>query len=190
MLVKLIESSPDTPKGSVSKDLNLSKMWLFHKLKELDMDNFDNVYILGSWYGSIAYFLMSSSIKFNHCYCIDIDPEKVAHTMHYLKRMKMLDQFTPVKADVNKVKFEGDRMLIINTSTNDIEGLDWHRHIEPGTACVFQGKNKQDFDSNGIDTVKKFDAAYPLSETLYLGHLPLDDVHGEPYLRFMKIGLK
>lgn len=189
MLVKLIESSPDTPEGSISKDLNLSKMWIFHKLKELDMDNFDNVYILGSWYGSISFFLMASSVKFKHCYCIDIDSEKVEQSMHYLKRMKMLDQFTPVKADANKIKFTGDRALIINTSTNDIEGTNWLKHIEPGTACVFQGKDHQEF-SNGIDTLQKFDRAYPLSKTEFIGHLALDDTHGDPYLRFMKIGYK
>ncbi len=190
MLVKLIESSPDTPKGSVSTDLNLSKMWIFRKLKELDMDNFDNVYVLGSWYGSISYFLMASSVKFKHCYCIDIDPEKIAHTMHYFKRMKMLDQFTPVKADANKIKFSGEKVLVINTSTNDIDGMGWFRNIEPGTACVFQGKNNQEFNSNGIDTLQKFDRAYPLSKTEFIGHLALDDTHGDPYLRFMKIGYK
>lgn len=189
MLLKLIESSPDTPEGSISNDVNLTRMWLFHKLKELDMDNFDNVYILGSWYGAISYFLMASSVKFNHCYCVELEHEKVEQTLHYLKRMKMLNQFTPVKADANKIKFNGDRILIINASTNNIEGLDWYHHIATGTACVFQGKDHQEF-SNGIDTLQKFDRAYPLSKTEFIGHLALDDTHGDPYLQFMKIGYK
>lgn len=190
MNIKLLDSSPDTPEGSITKDLNLSKMWLFKQLESLDLTSFDNVYVLGSWYGSIGLFLLDSSLNFDKCWCIDIDHEKVEFNMHYLKRMKMLNKIMPVKADVNKVKYQGDKMLIINTSTNDIEGMGWYRHIPNGTVCVFQGKDHQELNNNGIDTLKKFNIAYPLSETLFLGHLPLDDVHGDPYLRFMKIGIK
>lgn len=190
MNIKVIENSPDTPKGSVTKDLNLSKMWLFKKLESLKLTEFDNIYVLGSWYGSLSLFLIESSLKFKTCYCIEIDREKVEYTRHYLKRMQLLGKIQSVLADANEIEYKGEQVLVINTSTNDIDEMVWYDNIKPGTLCVFQGRDHQAFGGNGIDTLKKFNQSYTLSETLFLGHLPLDDVHGDPYLRFMKIGYK
>lgn len=184
------ESSPDTPRGSVSHDLNLSKLWLFNHLTKLDLDPFDNVYILGSWYGSMGLFLLSSKINFEQAYNIDINREKTQYVAHIMKRLKMNDKIHSVTQDCNDVEFKGDRVLVINTSTNDIEGRDWLEHIPRGAVVALQGKNQQEFDDNGVDTLDKFNRAYPLSETLFVGHLTLEDVKGEPYQRFMKIGRK
>ena len=187
--MSIYESSPDTIKGSFSDDLVLSKFWLCKQLIELDLVKFDTIYILGSWYANMSLFLVDRHFEFDHCYNIDWDREKTAQASHILKRMQLSDKIRAVQADVNSVKFTGDRILVINTSTNDISGRDWLDHIPSGAVVALQGKDHQE-DSNGIDTYDKFVRAYPLAKTLFEGFLTLEDVRGDPYQRFMKIGRK
>ena len=92
------------------------------------------------------------------------------------------------QADANQVDYKGDQILVINTSTNDIEGRDWLNNIPRGSIVVLQGRDHQEL-SNGIETIDSFDRAYPLSETLYLGSIVVEDHEGYNYLRFMKIGV-
>lgn len=185
----LAEYSPDTPQGSRSHDLNLSKLWLCRELNRLDLNRFDTVYILGSWYGSMGIFLVTQHIEFDHCYCIDWNREKTEYTAHYLKRMHLGNRITAIRADANDVQYQGERILVINTSTNDIEGFDWFTNIPGGTIVAFQGRDHQ-ADSNGIETLEKFNRVYSLSETLLLDHLVLTGVDDDIYTRFMKIGIK
>jgi hypothetical protein len=184
----LNESSPDTPLGSISPDLNLSKLWLCNMLKKFELTKFDNIYILGSWYGSMGLFLLTKGIEFDDAYNIDWDHEKTTNVMHMLKRMKLNDCIHAVRADANDIEYKGD-CLVINTSTNDIEGRDWFDNIPSDTPVVLQGKSDQE-KSNGEDTMEKFNRAYPLSQTLLLDFLTVEDVKGNPYSRFMKIGYK
>lgn len=183
------ESSPDTLRGSFSKDLVLSKLWVCKELVNLDLVKFDTIYILGSWYANMSLFLVDRYFDFDHCYNIDWDREKTEQASHILKCMQLSDKIHTVRADANSVKFTGDRILVINTSTNDISGRDWLDHIPKGAVVVLQGKNHQE-DSNGIDTYDKFIRAYPLTKTEFTGFITLDDVRGDPYQRFMKIGIK
>lgn len=184
----LKEYSPDTPQGSITPDLNKCKLWLCRKLHELDLVKFDNIYVLGSWYGSMGLFLVNKHIKFNSLYNIDWDTEKTEYAAHVIKRMKF-NNIHSVRADANEVEFVGDPILVINTSTNDIEGLDWLDNIPAGSLVALQGRDHQG-DSNGIETIERFDRAYRLSRTLYLGTIVVKDYEGYPYLRFMKIGIK
>lgn len=185
----LKEFSPDTPSGSRSDDLNLSKLWLCRELKRLELDQFDTVYILGSWFGSMTMFLLSSHIEFDHCYCIDWNSEKTAYTAHVLKRMKLNDKIHAIRQDANTVEYQGDRILVINTSTNDIQGRDWLRNIPSGSVVALQGRDHQLF-TNGIETLKAFDREYQLANQLFLDYITLTGVDEDVYTRFMKIGIK
>jgi hypothetical protein len=84
---KINEDSPDTPAGSRTKDLNLGKLWLLTELKRLGMDEFDTVYVLGSWYGSMAPYLLDKHLTFNTAYLIDIDPKNTEYAQKLLKKM-------------------------------------------------------------------------------------------------------
>ena len=183
------ESSPDTPKGSLTPDLNKSKLWLCKVLHRFELEVFDRVYVLGAWYGTMGLWLLSQKIKFDKLYNVDWDREKTEYIDHEMKRAQLYGKIQAVRADANQVKYEGDRILVINTSTNDIRGLDWLRNIPAGSVVALQGRDHQE-DSNGIETIESFDLAYPLRETLYLGSIVVEDYEGYNYLRFMKIGIK
>lgn len=182
-------SSPDTPQGSISPDLNLSKLWLCNVLRKLDLVSFDNVYILGSWYGSMGLFLISKHIQFSDIYNIDISNQKTQTVAHMLKRMHLNNHIHAVCMDANELQYHGHRILVINTSTNDIAGVEWFDTIPSGSCIVLQGKDHQD-NSNGIETLSAFDFEYPMDRELFLSKLLLRDMQGNNYHRFMKIGIK
>ena len=185
----LKESSPDTPQGSFTDDLNKSKVWICRVLDRLELTQFDSVYVLGSWYGSMSLWLLHFDIEFDHLYAVDWDREKTEYVKHVIKRAHLSDRISAIRADANKVNYQGNRILVINTSTNDIEGREWLNNIPRGSIVVLQGRDHQEL-SNGIETIDSFDRAYPLSETLYLGSIVVEDHEGYNYLRFMKIGVK
>lgn len=183
----IYEDSPDTPVGSQSKDLNLGKLYLCRCLKRLGLDQFDNVYALGSWYGSIAQYMLNKNIVFNQLFLIDIDPN---HT-NYVKNNAVSDSIIPVTQDCNKTVFEPGNTLIINTSTNDIQGEDWFDHIPPGSIVALQGRDQQwDNQENLYQTIESFDSAFPLTETYCLSEIPLVCWEGTEYNRFTKVGRK
>jgi hypothetical protein len=80
LAIELFENSPDTPQGSRTEDLNLGKLWLLTTLNRLDLTEFDNVYVLGSWYGSFGPYLLYKKLKFDTAYLIDIDPKNTEWT--------------------------------------------------------------------------------------------------------------
>ena len=182
------ESSPDTPKGSLTPDLNKSKLWLCRVLDRLGLESFDNVYVLGSWYGSMGLWLLQQEFKFDRLYNVDWNREKSEYVDHLMKRAQLYGKIQAICADANNVKYEGDRILVINTSTNDIEGLDWLSNIPAGSVVALQGRDHQE-DSNGVESIEIFDRKYRLRETLYLGSIVVEDYEGYNYLRFMKIGI-
>jgi hypothetical protein len=183
----LFESSPDTPAGSRSQDLNLGKLWLCRTLKRLGHDDFDNVYVLGSWYGSMAQYILERNIACNKLFLIDIDPENT----QYAQENALSDKVVPVTQDCNTVAFEDDDSLVINTSTNDIKGSTWFDNIPNGTIVALQGRDQQRGNKENLyQTLSVFDEAYPLVETYCLKQMPLECMEGTQYNRFMKIGLK
>ena len=182
------EDSPDTPAGSQSQDLNLGKLWLCRCLKRLGLDKFKRAYALGSWYGSIAQYILDSNIATKSIVLIDIDPKNT----DYVNKNRLNERVHAITADCNKVQLDGGKnVLILNTSTNDMLNEGWFDNIKPGTIVALQGRDQQwDNKENLYQTLEAFDSAFPMSETLLLDQIPLVCAEGQSYNRFMKIGRK
>ena len=187
---KINEDSPDTPAGSRTKDLNLGKLWLLTELKRLGMDKFDTVYVLGSWYGSIAPYLLDKHIKFDTAYLIDIDPKNTEYVQKLVKEQGFSDRIIAVTQDCNTTDFKGDRILVINTSCNDIENQGWFEHIPQGAVVALEGRDNQpDNATNTTQDLDTFHAEYALEETYVLDKIRLKG-YDDTYNRFLKIGVK
>lgn len=187
----LTENSPDTPSGSRTRDLNLGKLWLLTELNRLGLDDFDRVYVLGSWYGSMGPYLLYKRIRFNYAYLVDIDPKNTRWVKAFNLLSGLDDKIIAVAQDCCKTKFIGDRILIINTSTNDIPTKGWLENVPLGSVVAIQGRDGQpDNPDNHYQTLELFDRAYPLSKTLVLDQIKLVGADGLTYNRFMKIGLR
>ena len=187
---KINEDSPDTPQGSRTKDLNLGKLWLLTELKRLGMDKFDTVYVLGSWYGSMGPYLLDKHIKFDTAYLVDIDPKNTEYVQKLVKEQGFSDRIIPITQDCNTTDFKGDRILVINTSCNDVENTGWFEHVPPGAVVALEGRDNQpDNATNTTQDLDTFHAEYALQETYVLDKIQLKG-YDDTYNRFLKIGTK
>jgi hypothetical protein len=180
----LTEASPLTAHGSISPDLLVGKGWLCAVLKELGFDQFDSIYILGSWYGNMSYILNICGIKANQIINVDINQDYLNFSK---KLLSQFDNIVSMHQDANKLDYRrlGKQGLVINTSTSEMKDNTWLENIPQGTLVALQGRKTL----RTRLTLKEFDRNYPLSKTLYLDQLSLKDPEVE-YERFMKIGIK
>jgi len=180
----LYEFSPDTFQGSITKDLLYSKLWVCKELKNLGQTDFDTIYILGSWYGIMAYTLHRCGIKADTVINVDINKKHLQFSQALLKN---LDNIFPMLKDANNLDYRqiGRQGLVINTSSNEIDNQGWLEHIPLGTMVAIEGRN----DVDSVDSLKEFDQEFPLAKTLYLGKKNLADPKVK-YTRFLKIGVK
>lgn len=181
------EASPDTPAGSVTKDLIISKLWLCQKLKDLELTVFDQIYILGSWYGAFALMLKELPFEYHEIICVDSSPEKHQYLSKVIEKNK-ISRVSSRCENAEDIKYPNSNILVINTSTNDMKGSKWLSVVPRGSIVAMQGRDKQEH-SNNVETLKKFDQVYPLSNQLYLNQISIVGVDGVKYQRFMKIGV-
>jgi len=190
LTLELFEDSPDTPAGSRTADLNLGKLWLLTELNRLGMDEFDTVYVLGSWYGSMGPYLLDKKIKFRTAYLIDIDPKNTKWVQQMTKKLDINDRVIAVTQDCNQIDFKGDRILVINTSCNDVANEGWFDNIPQGTVVALEGRDSQpDNATNTTQDLPSFHAEYALEETYVLDKIQLKG-YDDSYNRFLKIGVK
>ena len=190
LAIELFEDSPDTPAGSRSQDLNLGKLWLLTELKRLGLDSFDTVYVLGSWYGSMGPYLLDKHLSFDTAYLIDIDPKNTEYVQRLVKKQGINDRIIPVTQDCNQTDYKGDRILVINTSCNDIENTGWFDNIPRGATVALEGRDNQPNNpTNTTQTLDSFHAEYALEETYVLDKIRLKG-YDDSYNRFLKIGTK
>ena len=185
----LYESSPGTFQGSNTPDLIKSKEWLCEILAGLDLDisEFSTIYILGSWYGNIALVLKEMEIPFKKIINVDLDKDVLAKSEQLLKGAG-INNIESMNKDANTLDYRQVTAdsLVINTSTQDIEGDDWFTRIPQGVLVALQGR---DAVKDPFKDLNEFDKTFPMSTTLFLGKKKLEDPDTD-YLRFMKIGIK
>jgi len=169
-----------------------SKLWLCQELENL-FDKIDNIWIYGGWYATTAFLLRSrNNIKIKKIYSYDIDPEceKVADMINenWVSKEWQFKSFTKDCNELTPNKNEVD--LIINTSTEHFEQLDWWNNIPKGMMVAIQGNNMP-HDDHHIHTnnISEFLKTYPLSKVYFKGELNFQyPTWG--FTRFMIIGVK
>jgi hypothetical protein len=167
-----------------------SKIWLCEELENINwQSNVTQIY--GGWYGILAFLLLSRQrYKVEKIQSFDVDPscESIADLINenWVWQNWKFKAFTK---DCNSIVDSfGD--VIINTSTEHFDSLDWFDRIPKGTRLVLQGNNmKHDDHVVHTETLQDFITRYPLSEVNYQGSL--DFVYPSwNFTRFMTIGKK
>jgi hypothetical protein len=180
------EASPDTLEGSFTPDLQYSKLWLLDEvqkiLKKAKVKQLDTIYNLGSWYSNMGLFLVANKLGFDKLINVDIDKDTLSTGEKLLDKLGISDKVEHMNKDVNTLDYRSATApsLVINTSTNDIDGDDWLKNIPKGTLVALQGRH---------GTLIEFDKKYPLRKTYFLDEVELEDPETD-YERFMKIGVK
>ena len=167
-----------------------SKLWLCQELESIGWySKLTRIY--GGWYGVLGFLLLSrQNFRVDRIESYDLDPtcESIADMINENWVIKEW-QFKAHTGDCNQI-LPGNPDLIINTSTEHFETMDWFNNIPNGTRVILQGNNMPHNDHVVHSaTIADFVAHYPLSEIMYQGELRF--VYPEwNFTRYMIIGVK
>lgn len=167
-----------------------SKLWLCEELEKL-YNNIDHIAIYGGWYGITAFLLRSrNNIQIKKIRSYDIDPmcEPIADLIN--ENWKWQDwQFKAFTTDCNIVSLE-PADLIINTSCEHFESLEWFNRIPAGTHVVLQGAD-MDHDDHvyKFENLTDFVNTFPLNTIEFMGSKTFNYPDWN-FTRFMLIGVK
>lgn len=169
-----------------------SKLWLCNELEQL-FDTIDTVWIYGGWYGLTSLLLRTrDKIKIKKIYSFDIDPEveKIADTINENWVIKDW-QFKAFTKDCNSLQpTEQTPDLIINTSTEHFESMEWWENIPKGKVVALQGNNMQHTDHViHFSSLKSFINQFKVSKILYQGQLDFSYPTWK-FTRYMLIAVK
>jgi hypothetical protein len=191
-LTPLAEVNSNTLTGSDSANLNLERFWAIATLAQIK-NQFDTIYILGSWYGNVALllFMLDQYISFDRIVNVDINGRSLQQGQQRLAQLGLDDKIQNMRRDANDLDYRqlGPDGLVVNLSCHNIDGSEWLAHIPSGTWTVLQARNRDPGAANQFDSLEAFDSAYPLSRTAYQGALDLTDPDGA-YEQYMKIGTR
>jgi pimeloyl-ACP methyl ester carboxylesterase len=191
---QITEDSPLTVEGSFTKDLLISKLWLWEELsdvlRELGIDHVNAVYVLGSWTGGVGMVLAAKHFDTDTIINVDRDPNWIKASKDIANRMGFADLTQHMVSDANQIDYRQAQSpsVVINTSTNNIPGNQWFDNIPKGTIVVLQGRDVAD-SSNSRGSLDNFVSDYPMQKVLFQGQLPLQDPE-TAYHRYMVIGIR
>ena len=193
MRVKQItEASPLTVEGSFTRDLLISKLWLWEELsavlQNLDINHVNAVYVLGSWTGGVGMVLAAKHFPTNTIINVDLDPDWIAVSRRIARDMGFAEFTQHMIQDVNQIDYRQATppSVVINTSVNNMSSRDWFDHIPRGTIVVLQGRDAAD-DLQVWPSLADFEQDWPLRRVWFRGELPLRDPE-TAYRRYMIIG--
>jgi len=135
--------------------------------------------------------LLHKHVMFDTAYLIDNKPKNTDFVQRTVKKLGINDIIIPVTQDCNTTDYKGKDILVINTSTNDMQNDGWLDNIPAGSVVAIQGRDSQPSNPDNTEqTLEAFDKEYTLTETLLLDSMQLTGIEEDTYLRFMKIGIK
>lgn len=182
------EESPDTMQGSFTKDLVISKIWLAKTLKKILGDKCARtIYLLGSWYGNLAYILDLEKIIFDKIVLVDKDQHALGVSEKGLRKKFESGKLVFLNVDAKDMIYD-DIGIVINTSINDMP-IDWYRKVPDGMPVIIQGRDNLGTVDTMIADMEQFDDMFPMNNVNYLGKKELHDPEKQ-YTRYMKIGVK
>jgi len=167
-----------------------SKLWLCEELEKLNW-NSELTYIYGGWYGITAFLLLSrGNFQVNRIQSFDADPSCEAVADMINENWVWQDwKFKAFTQDCDKC-VKGNPDLIINTSTEHFETMDWFNNISAGTRVILQGNNMLHEDHTVHSAnLEEFKKLYPLTVYNFEGAKTFDYPDWS-FTRFMIIGEK
>jgi hypothetical protein len=167
-----------------------SKLWLCEELEDLGWSS-NTTHIYGGWYGITAFLLLSrGKFTVNHIKSFDADIEcEAVADMINANWIYQGWKFKAYTQDCDNL-IDPARDLVINTSTEHFDSMNWFHNISAGTRVILQGNNMPHDDhvvhSNSLSS---FVNHYPLSEYNYSGSKTFKyETWG--FTRYMVIGTK
>lgn len=167
-----------------------SKIWLCEQLEKTNWES-DTTWIYGGWHGMMGFLLLSRGrFPVDHIRSFDKDPdcERIANAIceNWVWKDWTFKAFT---ANCDELRPNGVD-LIINTSTEHFETMDWWKNIPNGMRVAIQGNNmRHEEDTNIVESLEEFKKLYPMIHTVYEGQLDFNYPDWS-FSRYMLIGVK
>lgn len=182
----LQEASPNTLEGSFTPDLVASKRWLTQELKQhLEDNHAGTVYVPGSWYGNMGLFLSESLVGFDRLILIELEQHLLDASRDLLDLLDHAGKLECVLKPAEAVQYVAP-CTVINCACNEM-GPGFLSKLPEGTLVALQGRSHTTESEHVTATLEEFDLQFPVSETLYLDQMDLEDPEMS-YQRFLKIG--
>lgn len=184
------EVNSNTLQGSGGPGLPEFRNWSLDILKKIK-NNFDTIYILGSWYGNLSLMIADDSdIGYDRIFNVEMD-KSVLKTGAEIAEKLGYHFIEPMHKDANRLDYRvlDKNGLVINQSCTDIDGDQWFKNIPMGTMVLLTGRN------NNPKAIKQFSSAgdlaqaFPLSKILYAGKKKFTDPETD-YDGYLLIGIK
>ena len=176
-----------------------SKIWLAGHLEHAvyhyqQLGLFENplkILLVGGWYGVTNFILQCrQNLKIETIRSIDIDPTACENADLFNEYWVWQDwTFKAIVHDANTFKYSGFD-IVINTSVEHIDSLDWFYAIPDGTLVALQSNDMPHDDHvHNHSTLDEFSDTFRLSDTVHVSSK--DFIYPDwKFKRFMKIGVK
>lgn len=173
-----------------SKSQVQSKVWMTETLNKF-RQQFDNIVILGGWFGQHYWYL--DSLKFDRLYNVDLDADTLSKSTNI---MSAGDRYITHAADVLQVIMSDGRIviqdqqvdvdLVINTSSEHMT-TEWFDRLPLGQSVLLQSNDMTGMQGhiNCVQSLEELKQQYQLRQLLFGGELLLSK--GK---RFMLYGVK
>ena len=183
------EVNADTVPDSFDTNLIRGKLWLALNLAKIS-DQFDTIYVLGSWYGNMALIISRLPIDYRRIVNVEIDRQALAKSQELAKTFAV-HRVTPMLVNANDLDYQhlGPQGLVINTSVTNMSGAGWFDNIPRGTRLAMLARNNDPKARNKFNSVADLATQFPLSQIEYSGTLSDRDPQTE-FDHFLVIGLK
>jgi hypothetical protein len=202
LIVDILNTINKLPRADFGNAFNRnqlsSKKWLIDQLTDVTDGNFDNIVILGGWYGVLSALLFNDArFSIRSIASVDINPDCAGVAECLNQRFTENGTFRALTGDMFELDYisllpapnrSPTANLLINTSCEHIADFSrWYQQVPTGTTVTLQSNNFFECDEhiNCVNDVSEFQQLAPMSKTLFAGELPL-----KKYTRFMLIGVK
>ncbi len=167
-----------------------SKLWLCQELEHLGWTS-ELTHVYGGWYGILSFLLLSrETFQVDRIESFDIDPscESIADMINE-NWVRQEWKFKAYTLDCNQ-GVRGSPDLIINTSTEHFNSMEWFNRIPGGTAVILQSNDMPHEDHViNFQSLDQFIEHFNLSNLVYSGSR--DFVYPDwKFTRYMIIGFK
>ncbi len=159
-----------------------SKLWLCRELEKIPRTKPQTIWILGGWYGLLAFLLFSRErmpIRAIRSFELDGSASDAADKINENWVWRQW-QFKSFVKDANTLVYEkgefGDKPdIVINTSTEHFSEKNWFHAIPPGTLVALQSNNMEHSTHTSlVHSLQEFRAEFPLEVESYGGVLKFE----------------
>lgn len=174
-----------------------SKLWLLEELEKISTQSHPVVWILGGWYGLLNFLMGARDRLRPHLVrSFDIDPEVAPLAETINKHWEIQEgRFRAITFNANELKFSTGEFgpsphIVVNTSCEHFESLQWFENIPSGTLVALQSTDMpHEQHTSGVLSLEEMRIKYAALNLLFSDEKEFR-FPSWSFRRFMLIGVK